>query len=123
MRPYVSIAQSVTSWPVRGRRSTASRPCSVSAALNSPNCSACGARRSNSGEARGVPGERQEKLATLDAIVDLLTAKLKPDRIPGVVRRPSAAYGNRSILEAIVASDEALVLDELRSAFDWAAAA
>jgi DNA-binding XRE family transcriptional regulator len=28
-------------------------------------------------EARGVPGERQEKLATLDAIVDLLTAKLK----------------------------------------------
>lgn len=74
-------------------------------------------------EARGVPGERQEKLATLDAIVDLLTAKLKPDRIPGVVRRPAAAYGNRSILEAIVASDEALVLDELRSAFDWAAAA
>jgi hypothetical protein len=74
-------------------------------------------------EARGVPGERQEKLATLDAIVDLLTAKLKPDRIPAVVRRPAAAYGNRSILEAIAASDEELVLDELRNAFDWAAAA
>jgi DNA-binding XRE family transcriptional regulator len=74
-------------------------------------------------EARGVPGERQEKLATLNAIVDLLTAKLKPDRIPGVVRRPAAAYGDRSILEAIAASNEALVLGELRNAFNWAAAA
>jgi DNA-binding XRE family transcriptional regulator len=73
-------------------------------------------------EARGVPGERQEKLATLDAIVDLLTAKLKPDRIPGVVRRPAAAYGDRSIVEAIAAANEALVLGELRNAFDWAAA-
>jgi DNA-binding transcriptional regulator YiaG len=74
-------------------------------------------------EARGVPAGRQEKLATLDAIVDLLTAKLKPDRIPGVVRRPGAAYSDRSILEAIAAGDEALVLEELRNAFDWAAAA
>ncbi len=74
-------------------------------------------------EARGVPGERQEKLATLDAIVDLLTAKLKADRIPGVVRRPAAAYGDKSILEAITAGNEALVLVELRNAFDWAAAA
>jgi DNA-binding XRE family transcriptional regulator len=74
-------------------------------------------------EARGVPGERQEKLATLDAIVDLLTAKLKADRIPGVVRRPAPVYGDRSILEAIAAGNEALVLGELRNAFDWAAAA
>ena len=74
-------------------------------------------------EARDVPGERQEKLATLSAIVDLLTAKLKADRIPAVVRRPAAAYGDRSILEAITAGNEALVLGELRNAFDWAAAA
>jgi DNA-binding XRE family transcriptional regulator len=74
-------------------------------------------------EARGVPGERQEKLATLDAIADLLSAKLKPERIPGVVRRPAAAYGDRSILDAIAVGEEALVLDELRDAFDWAAAA
>ena len=73
--------------------------------------------------ARGVPAERQEKLATLDAIADVLTAKLKPDRIPGVVRRPGAAYGDRSILDAIADGDEALVLDELRNAFDWAAPA
>lgn len=74
-------------------------------------------------ESRGVPGERQEKLATLDAVVDLLTAKLKPDRIPGVVRRPAAAYGERSILDAIAAGDEVVVVEELRRAFDWAAAA
>jgi DNA-binding XRE family transcriptional regulator len=74
-------------------------------------------------EARGVPGERQEKLATLDAIVDLLTAKVKTDRIPAVVRRAATAYGDRSILEAITAGNEALVLGELRDAFDWAAAA
>ncbi len=74
-------------------------------------------------EARGVPGDRQEKLATLDAAVDLLTAKLKPERIPAVVRRRAAAYGGRSILEAIADGDETLVLGELRTAFDWAAAA
>jgi DNA-binding XRE family transcriptional regulator len=74
-------------------------------------------------EARGIPGERQEKLATLDAIVDLLTAKLKADRIPAVVRRLGRAYGDQSILEAITAGNEALVLEELRNAFDWAAAA
>jgi transcriptional regulator with XRE-family HTH domain len=74
-------------------------------------------------EARGVPAERQEKLATLDAIVDVLTAKLKLDRIPGVLRRPASAYGGRSILEAVAADEQALVLDELRNAFDWAAAA
>jgi hypothetical protein len=72
---------------------------------------------------RGVPSERQEKVATLGAIADLLTAKLKRDRIPGVVRRAAPAYGDRSILEAIAAGDEELVLAELRDAFDWAAAA
>jgi transcriptional regulator with XRE-family HTH domain len=74
-------------------------------------------------ERRGVPGERQEKLATLDEIADLLTAKLKPDRIPAIVRRHAPAYGGRSILEAIAAGDDVLVLDELRDAFDWAATA
>jgi DNA-binding XRE family transcriptional regulator len=74
-------------------------------------------------EARGVPGDRREKLATLDAVVDLLTAKLKQDRIPAVVRRRAAAYGDRSILEAIADGNEALVLGDLRNAFNWAAAA
>lgn len=71
----------------------------------------------------GVPAERQGKLATLGAIADLLTTQLKSDRIPGVVRRTAAAYGGRSILEAIAAGDEEAVLAELRDAFDWASTA
>lgn len=74
-------------------------------------------------DANGVPAERREKLVTIEEVVDLLAAKLKRDRIPGVVRRPSSAYGNRSVLDAISADDQDLVLAELREAFDWAAAA
>lgn len=74
-------------------------------------------------DARGVPAERQEKLATLGEIVDLLVAKLKQDRIPGVVRRSAAAYNGQSILECIAADQQDLVLNELRDAFDWGAAA
>jgi DNA-binding XRE family transcriptional regulator len=72
---------------------------------------------------RGVPADRQEKLATVGEIADLLAAKLKRDRIPGVVRRAATAYGDRSILDAIAAGDEERALTELRDAFDWAAAA
>lgn len=71
-------------------------------------------------EVQGVPAERQDKLSTIGAIVDLLEAQLKPDRIAGVARRPAPAYGDRSILEAIAAGEENLVLDELRDAFNWA---
>jgi DNA-binding XRE family transcriptional regulator len=74
-------------------------------------------------ETRGVPADRQEKLATIGEIADLLAAKLKRDRIPGVVRRAAPAYGDRSILYAIAAGDEDRVLTELRDAFDWGAAA
>lgn len=73
--------------------------------------------------AHGVPAERQEKLATLGEIADLLAAKLKADRIPGVVRRSASAYDGRSALDAIADDDQELVLTELRDAFDWAAAA
>lgn len=72
---------------------------------------------------RGVPAERQEKLATLGEIADLLTVRLKRDRIPGVVRRAAPSYGGRSLLEAIADGQETLVLAELRDAFDWASAA
>lgn len=74
-------------------------------------------------DASGVPAERQEKLATIGEVADLLAAKLKRDRIPGVVRRPSSAYGGRSALDAIADDGQALVLAELRDAFDWGAAA
>lgn len=61
-------------------------------------------------------------LATIGEIADLLAAKLKADRIPGVVRRPASAYGNRSALDAIADDEQELVLAELRDAFDWSAA-
>lgn len=73
--------------------------------------------------ATGVPADRQLKLATIGAIVDLLGRRLKRDRIPAVVRRPAVAYGGRTILDAIDAGDEDLVLSELREAFDWSSAA
>jgi hypothetical protein len=72
---------------------------------------------------RGAPGDRQEKLAALGEVADLLSTRVKPDRIPAVVRRQVPAYGGRSILQALAAGDEQLVLDELRTAFDWSAAA
>lgn len=71
----------------------------------------------------GVPAAHREKLATLGEITDLLSTQLKPERIPGVVRRPSPAYGGRSILDAIAADDQDRVLSELRDAFDWSVAA
>lgn len=72
---------------------------------------------------RGIPLERQEKLATIGEIADLLAAKLKRDRISGVVRRAAPAYGDRTILQAISDNDEDQVFAELRDAFDWASAA
>ena len=72
---------------------------------------------------RGVPASRQEKLATVGAIADLLSAKLKADRIPGVVRRPAVAYGGRTALAAIADDDQDLVLAELRDSFDWSSPA
>jgi len=74
-------------------------------------------------ERQTVPAERQERLASVAAICDLLSANLKSERVPGAVRRPAPAYGGRSILEAIAGDDDDLVLNELRDAFDWASGA
>ena len=68
---------------------------------------------------RGIPGERQLKLARLGEIADFLALRVKADRIPAVVRRQCEAYSDRSILDAIADGREDLVLDELRAAFDW----
>lgn len=54
--------------------------------------------------ADGVPTERQEKLATLLALCDLLERKLKADRLPGIARRPAEVYGGLTMLE-LVAED------------------
>ena len=73
--------------------------------------------------AHGVPAERQEKLATLLALADLLERKLKTDRIPGIARRPAAAYGGKTMLELIAEDRQRELLGLVRDSFAWSQAA
>jgi DNA-binding transcriptional regulator YdaS (Cro superfamily) len=73
--------------------------------------------------ARGVPAARQEKAATVAAAGDLLRRSLKPERIPGVARRPAVAYGGLTMLEMIERDRHRELLDLVRASFDWATAA
>jgi hypothetical protein len=68
----------------------------------------------------GVPGARQPKLHTILEIADLLERNLLPERIPGIVRSPSEAYGGRSMLELIANGRQDELLDSVRRSFDWA---
>ena len=69
---------------------------------------------------RGVPSARQEKAATVAAVCDLLAHRLKPERIPGIVRRPARAYGGLSMLEMIERDRHQQLLQRVRRSFDWA---
>ena len=60
---------------------------------------------------RGVPSNRITKVTTVAAIGDLLSHQLKPERIPGVARRPAGAYGGLSMLEMIERDREDELLD------------
>jgi hypothetical protein len=73
--------------------------------------------------AKGVPAERREKLATLEALVELLQRKLKPNRLPGVARRPADAYGGNTMLDLIGEDRHRELLELTRHSFDWATAA
>ena len=70
-----------------------------------------------------VPGDRQTKLVTLAAVVDLLERKLKAGRLPGVARRSADVYGGLTMLEMVEQGRESEVLDRVRESFDWSAAA
>ena len=72
---------------------------------------------------RGVPAERQEKVQTLLAVVDLLDRKLKPGRLPGVARRAADAYGGKTMLDLIRTDRHGELLEQVRESFDWASAA
>ena len=72
----------------------------------------------------GVIGSsRMAKVTTVAAICDLLGHQLKPERIPGVSRRPAEAYGGLSILEMIERGREDELLRKIRRSFDWASPA
>ena len=72
---------------------------------------------------RGLPSSRQAKAATLASICDLLSHSLKPERIPGIARRPAAAYGGLSLLEMIESDRHEKLHQKVRRSFDWAIAA
>ena len=70
---------------------------------------------------RGVPSNRMAKVATVAAICDLLHHRLKPERIPGIARRPADAYGGLSMLEMIERDRQDQLQTLIRRSFDWAA--
>ena len=70
-----------------------------------------------------MPADRQDKLATLLALTDLLEGKLKTDRIPGVARREAKAYGGHSMLDLITADRQRELLGLVRDSFAWSQAA
>src|SRR5262249_6327815 len=70
---------------------------------------------------RGVPSNRMAKAATVAAICDLLHHLLKAERIPGIARRPAAAYGGLAMLEMIERDRQDELQARVRRSFDWAA--
>jgi DNA-binding XRE family transcriptional regulator len=69
---------------------------------------------------RGIPSNRMAKVTTVAAIADLLGHQLKPERVPGVARRPADAYGGLSMLDLIERNREDELLTLIRRSFDWA---
>ena len=74
-------------------------------------------------EQRGVPAERQAKLATTVAIGELLRRKLRPGFLPGVARRPAQVYRDRTMLEMIEQDQHDELLEDVRKSFHWATTA
>jgi hypothetical protein len=68
----------------------------------------------------GVPPARQAKAATVAALVDLLSHRLKEERLPGIARRPARAYGGFTMLEMIERDRHEELLERTRRSFDWA---
>ncbi|MDT8369131.1 MAG: hypothetical protein RQ745_07975 [Longimicrobiales bacterium] len=66
----------------------------------------------------GVPVGRAETIATIAAATDILDRKLKRERIPAVVRRPSERLGGRSLLQLAEAGRHREVLEAVREIFD-----
>ena len=72
---------------------------------------------------RGVPPAQKPKLFTVLNIAELLERKLKPGRLPAVVRRTATSYGGLSVLRMIEADRHEELLENIRESFNWAATA
>jgi len=68
---------------------------------------------------QGIPAARAEKVATVASLADLLTRKLKAERLPGIARRPAEAYDGLAMLEMIAADRHDELLDLVHGAFDF----
>jgi hypothetical protein len=66
----------------------------------------------------GPPADRAPAVAALEDATELLARHLKRERIPAVVRRPSALTGQRSLLELASAGEHEAVLGAVRTMFD-----
>lgn len=69
---------------------------------------------------RGVPSSRMAKVTTVAAICDLLRHRLKPERLPGIARRPADAYRGLSMLGMIEHDRQDELQTLIRGSFDWA---
>lgn len=66
----------------------------------------------------GPPIDRLAAIAALGDATDILARRLKRERIPVVVRRPTASTGNRSLIELATEGQYEQVLAAVRSMFD-----
>jgi len=69
--------------------------------------------------AHGVPQRQIAAVAELAAATDLLIRQLKRERIPAVVRRPSARLGGHSLLDLVAASRTRELLAACREMFQF----
>ncbi len=67
---------------------------------------------------RGVPAERAQAVAEMDAATEILDRRVKRERIPAIVRREARALGGRSLYEMARAGRHGEVLEAVRAMFD-----
>jgi len=66
----------------------------------------------------GIPADRRLDVRMADEATAALLAHVKVDRIPSVVRRPSAALGGRGLLDVALGHDLVAVRDAVDAIFD-----
>jgi glyoxylase-like metal-dependent hydrolase (beta-lactamase superfamily II) len=66
----------------------------------------------------GIPASRIAKVTTVASLANLLTRKLKAERVPGIARRAADAYGGLTMLEMIEADRQDELLELVRASFD-----
>lgn len=72
---------------------------------------------------RGIPPGRRARVGNVVSAIDFLDRKLKAGRLPLIARRPAAAFGGQSLLDAVRAGRDAEVRDSVEHAFDWSGTA